>query len=44
MNDYFEVLNFQIPSELKPLYESISEEFEKRVYDAIKLGEEHEEN
>ncbi len=44
MNDYFEVLNIQIPNELKLLYESISEEFEKRVYDAIKFGEEHEEN
>lgn len=44
MKDYFEVLNFQIPNELKSLYELISEEFEKRIYDAIKVGEEHEEN
>jgi hypothetical protein len=42
MNDYFEVLNFQIPNDLKSFYESISDEFEKRVYDAIKQGEENE--
>lgn len=44
MNDYFEVLNFQIPNELRSLYESISEEFEKRIFDSIKEGEIDEEN
>ena len=44
MSDYFEVLNFQIPNDLKLLYEAISEEFDKRVYDSIKEGEGDEEN
>ncbi len=43
MNDYFEILNFQIPNELKSLYESISKEFEKRVFDSIKEGGDDEE-
>ena len=37
MKDYFVVQNFQIPNELKSLYEAISKEFEKRVYDADRL-------
>jgi hypothetical protein len=42
MNEYFQVLNFQIPIELRSLYEAISKEFEKRIFDSAKEGEENE--
>ncbi len=32
----FKVLNFTIPNDLKSLYEDISSEFEKVVWDAVK--------
>lgn len=34
MENYFRVLNHQIPIELKSLYQEISKEFEAKVYDS----------
>ena len=43
MNDYFDVLNFQIPNELKSLCESISEEEGNEVQDGARAGAESKE-
>lgn len=32
----FKILNFTIPNELKSLYEEISAEFEKVIWDSVK--------
>jgi len=42
MQSYFTVLSFEIPMELKSYYQQISDEFEKKVFDAIARGEENE--
>ena len=36
MEGYFNVCNFQIPTDLKPLYKEISNTFEKTLRDAVR--------
>ena len=43
MQSYFYISNIQIPIELKPLYQQISNEFESTVYDSIKTENQIEE-
>lgn len=40
MSQYFSISNFKIPIELKPLYEEVSQTFEKKVMNAIKTNKE----
>lgn len=43
MENYFQVLNHQIPVELKDLYQEITKEFEEKVYDSKFTENNHEE-
>lgn len=36
MEDYFSVCNFQIPTELKSLYQEVSNTFETTLRDAVR--------
>ena len=42
MEKHFFVLNFQIPTELKDLYEDVSKEFDSKTYNATKPGGQNE--